>query len=102
MQLALWHKKTSICHWEKANLPSPCGVELTAHLPPNKKPLTSEEDRRKESNQRTSRKSQESPWHEHPNKRKTKSKHSTDHFKIFCTHSVGGARVDMIEVLGMG
>jgi len=27
--------------WEKANPPSPSGVEATAHLAPNKKPLTS-------------------------------------------------------------
>jgi len=27
--------------WEKANPPSPSGVELTAHLAPDKKPLTS-------------------------------------------------------------
>jgi len=27
--------------WEKANPPSPSGMEPTAHLAPNKKPLTS-------------------------------------------------------------
>jgi len=67
---------------EKANPPSPSGMEPTGHLAPNKKPLTSGKDRRKESNQRTSRKSQENPWHDDQNKGKTKSKRSGDHLKI--------------------
>jgi len=34
-------EKTPNYPWEKANPPSPSGVEPTAHLAPNKKPLTS-------------------------------------------------------------
>jgi len=90
MQLSLWHKKTPNYPWEKANPPSPSGVEPIAHLTPNKKPWTSQEDRRKESNQRTSRKSQENPWHDHSNKGKSKSKRSGDHLKI--QHTQGGRR----------
>jgi len=78
MQLTLWHKKTPNYRWEKGIPPGPCGMEATAHLAPKKKPLTSKEDRGKESNQRTSRKSQETPWHDHQNKGKTKSKRSGD------------------------
>jgi len=99
MQLALSHKKTSVYSLEKANPRSPSGVEPTVPLAPNKKPLTSYEDRPKQSNQRTSRKNQENPCHDHLNKRKTKSKRSGDHLKAFRTHSPGGARLGMIEVL---
>ena len=34
-------EKTPQYPWEKANPPSPAGMEPTAHLAPNKKPLTS-------------------------------------------------------------
>jgi len=78
MQLTLRHKNTPNYPWEKANPPSHSGVEPTTDLAPNKKSLTSEEDRQKKSNQRTSRKSQENPWHDYPNKEKTKSKQNKD------------------------
>jgi len=75
-------------------------VEPTAHLAPNKKPLTSREDRRKESNQKQARRVRKTHGTFIRTKGKIKNQTKTQLLESSLANSTVVARLGIIEVLG--